>query len=77
MLEIGDVEWLRTGGGGRGGHIPEMKSQVIMPKEPRIREGRRPHLSRKTMAGRVNTTLITYWMDAVASGEAICAPSIM
>lgn len=37
-----------------------MKSQDIMPNAPRIREGRRPHLSRKMMAGRVKTTLMTY-----------------
>ena len=54
-----------------------MKSQVIMPKEPRMRDGRRPHLSRKRMAGRVRTTLITYWMEAVARGEAIWAPSMI
>lgn len=48
-----------------------MNSQVIMPKEPRIRDGRRPHLSRNKMAGSVRTTLITYWIDAVARGDAI------
>ncbi len=64
-------------GVGKRGCIPEIKSHVIMPKDPRIREGRRPHLSRKKMAGSVNTTLITYWIEAVAKGEAIWAPSMM
>lgn len=52
---------------------PETKSQVIMPNDPSSIEGRRPHLSRYRIAGSVKATLITYWIDAVARGEAIWA----
>ena len=71
------LELRGMGDGKLGRCLPEIKSHVIMPKEPRIREGRRPHLSRKMMAGSVKTTLITYWIEAVAKGEAIWAPSMM
>lgn len=54
-----------------------MKSQVIIPKAPSTSGGRRPQRSRKMMAGRVSRTLMTYWIEAVSSGEAIWAPSMM
>ena len=53
-----------------------MKRRVIMPKEPRRRDGRRPHLSRKRMAGRVRATLRMYWMDAVSRGSPMPAASM-
>ena len=54
-----------------------MSRKDIMPKEPRSMEGRRPHLSRKRIAGSVKATLIIYWMEDVRSSLPIPAPSMI
>lgn len=58
-------------------NLPEMNKKTIMKNAPKIKAGRRPILSRYRIAGRVRRTLMTYWIDAVVSGEAIWAPSMI
>lgn len=55
---------------------PTANRQDPCPRAPYIREGRRPQVSRKRMAGKVRTTLRMYWIDAVSSGSSIPADCI-
>lgn len=50
--------------------------QAIITNEPASSVGRRPHLSRNRIAGRVMTVLITYWIDAGNKGFVMPADCI-
>lgn len=55
---------------------PIVKSETIMTREPLSNDGLRPHWSTYRIAGRVNTTLMMYWMAEVRKGDPIFAASM-
>jgi hypothetical protein len=56
---------------------PVVNRKTLIRNDPTRSAGRRPNLSRYTIAGRVMATLMMYWIDAVRSSSAIPAPRMM